>query len=81
MAEPSYQAHRPIDFFGFSTVGRKLVKLSLGGLPAAITVNKKLYSKDEYDSNAENKVCKYGANVGFCALLAHLGRVQVAKLV
>jgi hypothetical protein len=73
--------HRPIEIFGFSTVGRKLVKLRLGGLPAAITGNEKLYSKDGYDSNAENKVRKWGANVGFCALLAHLGRVQVAKLV
>jgi hypothetical protein len=27
-------------------------------LPAAITGDKKLYSKDEYDSNAENKVRK-----------------------
>jgi hypothetical protein len=33
-------------------------KLRLGGLHAAITGNKKLYSKDEYDSNAENEVRK-----------------------
>jgi hypothetical protein len=39
-------------------VRRKLAKLRLGGLPAAITGNKKLYSKDDYDSNAENKVHK-----------------------
>jgi hypothetical protein len=38
-------------------------KLRLGGLPAAITGDKKLYSKDEYDSNTENEVCKKGANV------------------
>jgi hypothetical protein len=35
-----------------------LAKLKVGGLPAAITGNKKLYSKDEYDSNAENEVHK-----------------------
>ncbi len=39
-------------------VGHKLAKLRLGGLPAAITDDKKLYSKDDYDSNAENKVRK-----------------------
>jgi hypothetical protein len=50
--------HRPIEIFGFSTVGRKLAKLRLGGLPAAITGNKKLYRKDKFDSNAENKVRK-----------------------
>jgi hypothetical protein len=41
-----------------STVGRKLAKLRLGGLPAAITGDKKLYSKDDYDSNKENEVRK-----------------------
>jgi hypothetical protein len=35
-----------------------MAKLRLGGLPAAITGDKKLYSKDEYDSNAENEVRK-----------------------
>jgi hypothetical protein len=50
--------HRPIEIFGFNTVGRKLAKLKLGVLPAAITGDKKLYSKDDYDSNAENEVCK-----------------------
>jgi hypothetical protein len=45
--------------FWVCTVGRKLAKLRLGGLPAAITGDKKkLYSKDEYDSNAENEVHK-----------------------
>jgi hypothetical protein len=39
-------------------VGRKLAKLRLGGLPAAITGDKKLYSNGKYDSNAENKVRK-----------------------
>jgi hypothetical protein len=43
---------------GLSTVGRKLAKLRLGGLLAAITGDKKLYSKDEYDSNAENEMHK-----------------------
>ncbi len=33
-----------------------IVKLRLGDLLAAITGNKKLYSKEEYDSNAENEV-------------------------
>jgi hypothetical protein len=55
---PSYLAHCPIEIFGFSTVGRKLTKLRLEGLPAAITGNKKPYSKDNYDSNAENEVRK-----------------------
>jgi hypothetical protein len=55
---PSYWAHHPIEIFGFSTVGRKLAKISLGGLPAVITGNKKLYSKNEYDSNADNEVRK-----------------------
>jgi hypothetical protein len=50
--------HRPIKIFGFSTVGRKLAKLRLGGLPAVITGDKNLYSKDDYDSNAENEVHK-----------------------
>jgi hypothetical protein len=35
-----------------------MAKLRLGGLLAAITGDKKLYSKDEYDSNAENEVRK-----------------------
>jgi hypothetical protein len=35
-----------------------MAKLRLGGLPAAITSNKKLYSKNEYDFNAENEVLK-----------------------
>jgi hypothetical protein len=39
-------------------VGRKLAKFRLGGLPAAITGDKKLYSKDDFDSNAENEVHK-----------------------
>jgi hypothetical protein len=39
-------------------VGCKLAKLRLGGLPAAITGNKKLYSNNDYDSNAENEVRK-----------------------
>jgi hypothetical protein len=56
-----------------------MAKQRLEGLRPAITGNKKLYSKDEYDFIAENKVRKYGANVGFCALLAHLGRAQVTK--
>jgi hypothetical protein len=55
---PSYWAHRLIEIFGFSTIRRKLAKLRLGSLPAAITGDKKLYSKDEYDSNAENEVRK-----------------------
>jgi hypothetical protein len=55
---PSYRAHRLIEILGSSTVGRKLAKLRLEGLPAAITGNKKLYSKNEYDSNAENEVHK-----------------------
>ncbi len=33
-------------------------KSRMGGLLAAITGIKKLYSKDEYDSNAENEVRK-----------------------
>jgi hypothetical protein len=33
-------------------------KRRLGGLRPAITGDKKLYSKDEHDSNAENKVRK-----------------------
>jgi hypothetical protein len=35
-----------------------IAKLRLGGLSAAITGDKKLYSKDKYDSNAENEVRK-----------------------
>jgi hypothetical protein len=35
-----------------------MAKLRLGGLRSAITGDKKLYSKDEYDSNAENEVHK-----------------------
>jgi hypothetical protein len=35
-----------------------MAKSRLGGLLAAKTGDKKLYSKDEYDSNAENEVRK-----------------------
>jgi hypothetical protein len=35
-----------------------MAKQKLGGLRPAITGNKKLYSKDNNDSNTENKVCK-----------------------
>ena len=35
-----------------------MAKLRLGGLRPAITGDKKLYSKDEYDSNTESKVHK-----------------------
>jgi hypothetical protein len=35
-----------------------MAKLRLGGLPAAKTSNKKVYSKNKYDFNAENEVLK-----------------------
>ncbi len=35
-----------------------LAKQRLGGLSPVITGNKKLCRNNEYDSNAENKLCK-----------------------
>ncbi len=60
--------------------GRAIIaKQRLGGLRPTITGDKKLYHNNKYDSNAEHEVCKWGANVGFCTLLAPLGRAQVTK--
>ena len=39
------------------------------------------YRMHSYDSNAETEVRKYGAKHLFCALLATMGRAQVAKTV
>jgi hypothetical protein len=47
------------------------------GLSPAITGNKKHHRNDEYDSNAENKVCKYYL---YLATEATLGKERETKV-